>query len=47
MLKRAGFENIRITPKDESRAFIRDWVPGSKPEDYIVSVTIEAVKSQV
>ena len=47
MLKRAGFENIRMSPKDESRAFIRDWAPGSKPDDYIVSVTIEAVKPQV
>lgn len=46
MLKRAGFENIRMKPKDESRAFIRDGAPGSKPDDYIVSATIEAVKPQ-
>ena len=44
MLKQAGFENIRVRPKDESRAFIRDWAPGSKIEDYIVSATIEAEK---
>ena len=25
MLQRAGFENIRIRPKDESRSFIRHW----------------------
>ncbi|PLX49227.1 MAG: arsenite S-adenosylmethyltransferase [Desulfobulbaceae bacterium] len=44
MLKRVGFTNIQIRPKDESRAFIRDWAPGSKIEDYVVSATIEAIK---
>lgn len=44
MLHRSGFGNIRINPKTESRTFIRDWVPGSKIEDYVVSATIEAVK---
>jgi len=46
MLQQAGFENIRIRPKDESKAFIRDWMPRSKIEDYVVSATIEAVKPQ-
>jgi len=44
MLKRVGFANIRIRPKDESKTFIRDWAPGSKIEDYVVSATIEAIK---
>ena len=44
MLKDAGFEAIAIKPNDESRAFIRNWVPDSKIEDYVVSATIEAVK---
>ncbi|PUB89003.1 MAG: arsenite S-adenosylmethyltransferase [gamma proteobacterium symbiont of Ctena orbiculata] len=40
----AGFNEIRIEPKDESRAFIRDWAPGRGVEDYVVSATIEATK---
>jgi SAM-dependent methyltransferase len=44
MLAEAGFTAISIQPKDESKAFIRDWVPGSKLEDYLVSALIEAVK---
>lgn len=44
MMKSAGFDQVRITPKDESRAFIREWAPGRKIEDFVVSANIEAVK---
>lgn len=44
LLRVAGFENIRVDVSEESRAFIRDWLPGSGVEDYVASATIEAVK---
>lgn len=44
MLHAAGFVQISITPKDASRDFIRDWAPGSKIEELVVSANIEAVK---
>jgi SAM-dependent methyltransferase len=44
MLDRTGFASIQIKPKAESKTFIRDWMPGSKIEDYVVSATIAAVK---
>lgn len=44
MLEAAGFVDIVIAPKDESREFIKDWAPGLGVEDYVVSATIEASK---
>ncbi len=44
ILNEAGFRNILITPKDESREFINKWTPGIPIEDYVLSATIEAVK---
>ncbi len=44
ILKEAGFNNIVISPKDESREFISKWTPGIPIEDYVLSATIEAVK---
>jgi len=43
-LEASGFQNIKIAPKDSSRSFIREWLPGKRVEDYLVSATIEAVK---
>jgi SAM-dependent methyltransferase len=44
MLREAGFERIRIQPKDESKTFMRHWALGSNITDYLISATIEAVK---
>lgn len=44
LLRDAGFENITITVKPESRAFIRDWIPGSGAEEFVASATIEATR---
>lgn len=44
MLAEAGFVGIRIAPKEESRELIREWAPGRKLEDYVLSATIEAKK---
>ena len=44
MLQASGFKDIKIAPKDSSRSFVREWLPGKRIEDYLVSATIEAVK---
>ncbi len=45
MLASAGFKDVRIQPKDSSREFIRDWAPGRKIEDYVVSANITGRKA--
>ena len=44
MLAEAGFEDVKIRPKVESRDSIREWLPGRNLEDYVTSATIEARK---
>lgn len=44
MLENAGFEQISITPKDESREFLSEWANGIGVEKYLVSAVIKAVK---
>ncbi len=43
-LTSAGFLQVRIQPKAESRSFVKDWAQGTGIEDFILSATIEAVK---
>jgi SAM-dependent methyltransferase len=44
LLLAAGFGEVRVRVKPESRAFIAQWMPGSGAEDVIASATIEATK---
>jgi ubiquinone/menaquinone biosynthesis C-methylase UbiE/bacterioferritin-associated ferredoxin len=44
MLHSAGFELVRVTPKDESKKFISKWAPGTNVTDFVVSANIEAYK---
>lgn len=44
MLKDAGFTDVRIEVAGQSRAFISEWLPGSKAEEYIASASIRATK---
>ncbi len=43
-LREAGFVDIRIQPKPESRAFIKEWFPESGAEEFVASAIIEAKK---
>jgi hypothetical protein len=44
MLTEAGFVDVRVTPKDASREMVREWMPGTRAENYVLSATIEASK---
>lgn len=44
LLQSAGFNDIRVVVKPESREFIRDWMPDTGAENYVASATIEAIK---
>lgn len=44
MLQQSGFTEISIEPKDESKSFIQDWVPGANIDQYIISAVIKAIK---
>jgi len=44
MLEEAGFADVCVKPIDGSKELIREWAPGGRIEDFVVSATIEAVK---
>ena len=43
-LQAAGFKDIKIMPKKESRIFIKNWAPDKGVENYVVSAEITARK---
>jgi len=43
-LAAAGFVDVRVTPKAESRELISTWAPGSGIEDFVVSAMVEGRK---
>jgi len=43
-LQAAGFRDIRVTVKPESRELVASWAPGRGIEDYVASAIIEARK---
>lgn len=44
MLQQAGFKDIRLNPKDNSREILNSWVPDIQAENYVASYIIEATK---
>lgn len=44
IMQDAGFKDIRLTPKDNSKEILKSWVPDSNVEDYVASYIIEARK---
>jgi ubiquinone/menaquinone biosynthesis C-methylase UbiE len=43
-LTEAGFVDVRVTEKPESREIIKDWAPGRGIENFVVSAIVEARK---
>lgn len=46
MLDDAGFENIRVLPKEESRELMNQWQPDGNIGDYVMSAMIVAIKPE-
>jgi len=44
LLQAAGFADVRIEVREESRAFIREWMPELGAEQYVASATLQATK---
>lgn len=44
MLEEAGFVDIKMSPKDNSKQILRTWAPDRNLEDFVASFIIEAQK---
>ncbi|MFZ0531387.1 MAG: arsenite methyltransferase [Propionicimonas sp.] len=47
LLREAGFEQVVVAPKGDSKTFMAEWAPGTPITDYVVSATIEGRKPLV
>lgn len=45
ILAEVGFSEIVVEPQESSRMFIKEWVPGTDAESYVVSAKIKATKT--
>lgn len=45
IVSKAGFNDVKIAPKYESKEFIKDWSKEDSIEDYVISVNVTAIKS--
>ena len=43
-LAQAGFIDVRVTPRPESRELVASWAPGRGIENFVASATVEARK---
>lgn len=43
-MQAAGFTDCKVVEKPSSRTFIKEWLPGSGAEDYVVSANVTATK---
>ena len=46
-LAQAGFVEVRVTPRPESRELIKTWAPGRGIEDFVVSAAVEGRKPRL
>jgi len=44
VLEKTGFQDVKVTPLEASRDFIREWLPGTGLESALASARIEAIK---
>jgi len=44
MMQEAGFVDIKLVPKDNSREILNSWAPNRNIEDFVASYIIEATK---
>jgi len=44
MLREAGFEDVRVDLRGDSRQLVAGWAPGQRAEDYVASAHIQALK---